>query len=56
MARFFNFDHTELLCTLNHPKETLIRHKLCSVLSFFDHNEFNKRGKASRLVTDAQIQ
>ena len=56
MVRFFNFDHTELLCTLNHPKETLIRHKLCSVVSFFDYNEFNKRGKASRLVTDAQMQ
>ena len=37
-------------------KETLIRHKLSSVLSVFDDNDFNKRGKASRLVTEAQIQ
>ena len=36
-------------------KETLIRHKLCSVLSVFDDNDLNKRGQTSRLVTDAQI-
>ena len=43
MALFFNFDHTKLLFILNHTKETLIRHKLCSVLSVFYDNNFNKR-------------